>query len=288
MAGTLLAAAATNAWRDPYDYFGRRGSVLAARGVGHSQMLYKMIRLDNLPLRERKRVQVLEVGDSRARLLTPDLISIIDGRGVSNGGVPGMSIEASLTLVEQQAPHYPDLTHVILLTPFERICQAESTDASPETARIANYTICYLLHWDIFKMGLSAWLRPPLGTEPQEPPTPEEAVIAMWRDHFRAWDRSRADRRIKAVAVTVQRLQKRGLRVLLWLPPMREDVRKLIPAMGLEAEKERCVAELRKIAPCVDSIGALGLGNVTFTYIDPVHTDNGPAIMAELIHRADH
>ena len=70
---------------------------------------------------------------------------------------------------------------------------------------------------------------------------------------------------------------------MLWMPPLRQDVQSYFAEFRLEAEKDRLAASLRKIAPLVDSVLEPGIGNIRFVFIDPVHTDNGPAILAELL-----
>ena len=139
-------------------------------------------------------------------------------------------------------------------------------------------------------MSLSAWRYSPVPRgydggvlNVAVPRTPDQVALDLSREQFRAYDAHLADRRIAALAETVNLLRDRGLQVMLWMPPLRQDVQSYFAEFRLEAEKDRLAASLRKIAPLVDSVLEPGIGNIRFVFIDPVHTDNGPAILAELL-----
>lgn len=288
--GLLGAASGIVAWFDCYDWFGRRGYVAAAPRSAVHPMLGKIISLNNIHTDERNRVEVMVSGDSRARRLTIATKSAIDGHLVVNGGVGGLSIEESLEFLENQVSRFPSVKKVILLTPFERICQNPTPARIHEVIKIADSLTGYLLNWENLKLSLSAWRYSPTprgydGGVLNEAVarTTDREVLELSRQQFRAYNTRVADQRVAAIGKTVLSLKERGMQVVLWVPPLRADAQIHLRDFGLEAEEARIAGSLRKIAPLVDSLFEPSIGDVSFVFMDPVHTENGPAILAELL-----
>lgn len=289
-ASCLAVVAAVIGFVDPYNRFGRHPDVARRLGTKTNHVLLAMIETAKIPTSVRDRAGVVIIGDSRARKLTPDRVFEIAGQPALNLGIGGASIEEMLTWLDEQAPRLPALHVLIVATPFERFSAAPGNNAALEAFPLAQHPFRYLLNAKILQQSIELLRQPAL-----KPPEPSAArapsavaqadasVRATWRRLFSGYQPALADLRLAALRTRAATLRDRGVQIVFWAPPLRSDVGGFIAQLGLEAEHGRVFRELREIAPLIDMTHATSVHDAPLVFSDPVHNDNGTAILADLL-----
>jgi hypothetical protein len=293
-AGCLVLVAAIVGFVDPYDRFGGAGDVPRRLGAQTNQVLLAMIEVRKIPASSREQAQVVIFGDSRARKLSEERLFQVSGQPALNLGIGGASFEETLTWLDSQASQLPGMRVLIVATPFERFCAAPAANTAVEAQPIARHTYRYLLNVRLLRQSLGLLMEKPsaAGAKPKASAPADilaardESVRATWRRLFSGYEAARATRRVESLLANLAPVQGRGIKVVFWCPPLRPDVGRFIPELGLEAERQRIASLLAATAPLVDMTHASELGGTPLIFTDPVHNQNGPAITEHLVATA--
>lgn len=297
-AALLGGVAAFVAVADPYNRF-HEDEARVIPGGRANLPLQTFIRLAKLPAAEVRLAEVVIIGDSRADKLTGSDLEKIEGQVVLNLGIGGVSFEEMLSAYEWRARSRPALRQVIVAVPLERLAQIPLPDRCREARPLADSALRYMLSWDIVQQSWSIW--PPRKNPQKRPSSEKPAASALtagneasetsvdatvrdkWKRMYDTYDRPRADQRLEALSKFADGVHAQGAEVIFWLPPLREEIRRLIADSRLGPDQGRLLAKLRSIAPTVDLTATPGLNGKDFTFIDPVHTADGAAILNRLL-----
>lgn len=252
-----------------------------------------MVDVAGVPRAAKQNAAIVVIGDSRARALTHLRAEGGPDAPVLNLGVGGASFEEAVTMLRDQAPDLSSMRLLIATLPFERFSAAPRPNRCDEVRSLVTHPFRYLANAEILQHSWTLWRTPaaPLNPSPLNSRTSEEQTAddlstqATWRRMYADFDRARAEERIKMLEQVIQPLVERGVKVVFWCPPVRENISALLPELGLEGEREGLLARLRKSGEVVDMTRWTALHQTPFTFSDPVHTQQSMEIYRELSAR---
>jgi hypothetical protein len=200
-------------------------------------------------------------------------------------------LEESLTMLGREAPRLSGARVLVVAAPLERFAERPGPDRCREAWPMASSLIRYSLSWQMCQNSWKVAHFQGSGTEADhgaslsspEPAEADRQLYASWDAMFGAFDPALAQQRLRLLRQTLVPWRARGARLLFWAPPLRPDTRALIAKYHLEEAWSGLAGQLRELGPVVDLKDADGLPGLPFTFRDPVHVVEGPAILERLL-----
>lgn len=275
---------------DPYNRFGSPSAGARATDGRTNLVLAAMVEVANLPTSAKRAADMVIVGDSRARGLTELRLGSSGERSVLNLGVGGASFEEMISFLNDQAPRLTSVRLLIIGTPLERLAADPRPDRCLEVKPIVANPLRYLANAEMLKNSWALWWTPPAspGKAPREGRTAAEHervdkdVRSTWRRMYANFDKDRAAARVQMLREAVKPFVARGVTVVFWSPPIREDISALMDKLDLQKERARLSQEIASFGTVVDMTDWDAVAGQKFTFKDPVHANGGSLILKEL------
>ncbi len=287
-------------------------------------MLWAAGELRRIPRAALDEVTLAVVGDSRTDTMcrwpnSPRIFKLGQDR-VLNLSVGGASFDESVRLLTAELPRLPGLRAVLFSAPVERV-GVPGIDRAANALRLADWPALYALGLGTLASSVDMLSQQSVGkrdrlataeradidparladpgvagldravnlARPEESaPLPKagQASAAMWKATILKIDSARLQKRTREViAPLVERLRKRGIRIVFFFPPLNPAVSGGIEAK-IAALQRSYVAELGRLAPVEDFSLRLPPG-IPPVFADTMHLrqDAAHALMAEIYWR---
>jgi hypothetical protein len=275
---------------DPYNLFGSMTEMSPDSDGVTNLVLQGMGEVAKIPQSAKLASEVIIVGDSRARNLTPSRLASSGGRSVLNLGVGGASFEEMISFLHDQASGLTSARLLIIGTPMERMSAAPRPDRCLEVKPIVANRLRYLANAEILKNSWDLWRRPPAAPAkaskaeraPADHSQNDKEVKSTWRRMYGDFNQARADARVQALREAIQPFVARGVTVVFWSPPIREEISAVMDKLDLQKERARLSLEMAEFGSVVDMTEWDTVAGQKITFKDPVHANEDSLILQEL------